>query len=476
MQILLVEDDDAEAQTLCDAIDALELGIAVAHAKSRDAAIRLINDADFDLIICDLKIPPTDADVEGSLDHGRAVAEFARSVAPGTPIRFFTAFADSALPVVGGTLSDAPPLDVFGTRTLYRMADSISKGDLEACLDCVREYAKELRRLDQIVLDGGGIEAGLSHYQKRVLRIFASRYRGTVVKIEPLSGLSGAITLRATVFDEHETPTSVVVAKIASMPQLATEYARYDEFVVPLLLPGAYAGFTGEVRGGTSKIGGLFYKNADHHDHDLFQVIRENEALASSAVSKLRQLEAPWRKHTVAKRVSIRDIRLATISDDEMSRYGGRLAVDWTSFESREIQVRETFQHGDLHGMNVLMNEAGEPLLIDYADVGIASASRDPVTLELSLIFHPKGREISGGWPSLDQSRLWPVVEQYVDGCPVPQFIQACRTWAVGETFTQHEVMANAYVVALKQLRYPDTNHDMAAAIADSAAKWVLDG
>jgi len=45
---------------------------------------------------------------------------------------------------------------------------------------------------------------------------------------------------------------------------------------------------------------------------------------------------------------------------------------------------------------NVLVPDDGQPMIIDFAAVGSRPASVDPVTLELSMIFHPDAREVCG--------------------------------------------------------------------------------
>ena len=56
--------------------------------------------------------------------------------------------------------------------------------------------------------------------------------------------------------------------------------------------------------------------------------------------------------------------------------------------ERRQVQTRWCCVHGDLHGANVLARKDGECVIIDFGDVGDGPASLDPITLELSLLFH----------------------------------------------------------------------------------------
>jgi hypothetical protein len=84
-------------------------------------------------------------------------------------------------------------------------------------------------------------------------------------------------------------------------------------------------------------------------------------------------------------------------------------------------------------------------------------------------VFHPSVADIRGGWPTLDNCRFWDRLDKYLVGCPVPGFVQACRKWAFEVSAGDREVYSNVYSVAIRQLKYPDTNHELAEAIARSA-------
>jgi hypothetical protein len=144
------------------------------------------------------------------------------------------------------------------------------------------------------------------------------------------------------------------------------------------------------------------------------------------------------------------------------------------SLERRTLDSRVGIQHGDLHGSNVFVGGNGSPLLIDYGEVGPAPLATDPVVLELSLLFHPRGREISGGWPSEEQAGHWATVDEFVQGCPFPEFVRATRSWAQssGGGGTR-AVFASAYAHCVRQVPYPDTDNEIARAVITSIiADW----
>ena len=150
-----------------------------------------------------------------------------------------------------------------------------------------------------------------------------------------------------------------------------------------------------------------------------------------------------------------------------------RLQFDlaWTAeFEGRQIQTRWCCIHGDLHGENVLVARDGSAVIIDYGEVGEGTVSLDPVTLELSLLFHPKGPLRPGGagfgaWPTEAQAAIWGDLDCYVAGCPAEAFVRECRAWALHSAAGRREIAATAYSYLVRQLKYDDTNKELALAL-----------
>jgi predicted NACHT family NTPase len=102
-------------------------------------------------------------------------------------------------------------------------------------------------------------------------------------------------------------------------------------------------------------------------------------------------------------------------------------------------------------------------------EVGFASASFDPVTLELTLLFHPMGRGIRSAWPSERQAREWSDLDKYLLHCPIPEFVRACREWAMAVCPGAREIYSNVSAYSVRQLKYLDTDHDLASALISSA-------
>ena len=154
------------------------------------------------------------------------------------------------------------------------------------------------------------------------------------------------------------------------------------------------------------------------------------------------------------------------LSDDDLNGVLEKYPINWAvDFEASQIQTRWACIHGDLHGSNVLISTNGlSAVLIDYGDVRDGPASLDPVTLELSLLFHPQGLG-TGEWPSLERARQWGSIGDYLEGCPAAEFIYECREWAGRVAAGNREIAASAYSYLIRQLKYDDTNKDLALAL-----------
>ena len=127
-----------------------------------------------------------------------------------------------------------------------------------------------------------------------------------------------------------------------------------------------------------------------------------------------------------------------------------------------------SYQHGDLHGFNILCDASGGAVVIDFGNVGPAPTCMDPVILELSVLFHKDSPFRSTSWPTNEQAETWFNLDEYLLGCPVPTFIRKCREWAI-EMGGSTELPPVVYAEAVRQLKYEDTNRERALGIARAA-------
>lgn len=162
-------------------------------------------------------------------------------------------------------------------------------------------------------------------------------------------------------------------------------------------------------------------------------------------------------------------IRRGVVTDEELSEFAATApAID--HLEGAEVEVSRGIQHRDLHGLNVLVSDSNDPLLIDYDNFAVANAALDPVTLELSAVFHRDAgaQRARGRWPAPDQARAWRELDRYLEDCPYPEAIRACREWAEAAAASPAEVDATLLSVALRQFWFENTDKELAAALMEA--------
>ena len=469
MRILLVEDEKAVARRIRKSLTA-RCSAKVDVACSRDTAIELANrDVDYDLIVCDLRIPTAKGGLDLSVDHGIYLHDTLRKVHSGTPCVVFSGFA--TLENMRQRLADGPTVDLFGTRKSRRLVYVQRKSEEPEFLERATELSAELRELDGLDMEHPE-DMMISKYISRPLRWFARRLGGTRLVVSALGGLSGARVFRCDILDSQSS-VGLVVAKVDLIAEVQSEIERYRQYVAPALEVGAFAPLADEVLYGCGRYGAAFYKLAADGYRDLFELVANKVTDAASAVSRLQNDLNSWKVHRSQFTGSIGDLRSERVSDEQLGAFVDDLdEMSWQTVESVNLTVPQVVQHGDLHGRNVIVGTEGNPLIIDYGDVGLDSAVLDAVTLELSLLFH-MDRPDSGGWPTLEQASNWFQLEEYVSGSPVGNVVIACREWArsVG---TRLELAAIVYCHTVRQLKYDDTDKALVLAIAKAAVDEII--
>jgi len=471
MRILLVEDEIAVATEIAQLLRD-RCGAEVIVARSRDSAVEVLEaDQDFDLIVCDLRIPTSDGGLDVAEDHGFRVHDFAREHHPGVPSMFFSGFV--TLDNVRRRLAEGPSVDLLGTGALWPIVDVRPKEQQPEFIARSVEIAAGLSDLDSLDVDFSG-STTLTTYQARPLRVYARRLGGVRFSASPLGGLSGAMVLRGEVVDASQSSVGVVVAKIALVAEIADELSRFRQHVAPVVEIGAFAPLAGEVLFGAGRFAAAFYSLAAKWNHDLFELVVADPDAAAASVRRLKEALSVWRRTEVQSDLTIGELRSTRVRDDHLAPYLSELdRMAWRDVEATTVSTRIAVQHGDLHGRNVLVDDDGEPLIIDYGDVGPAPAVLDPVTLELSLLLHDEHPDL-GGWPAADQAEAWFDLDHYVEGAPIADLVRVCREWAFSVSDAPEEVAAVVYAHSVRQLKYSDTDKELALAIAAAAARVIL--
>lgn len=467
--VLIVEDEESFTETISRALVELSGRLNLKVARSRNSASSLLDTAFFDLVVLDLNIPTDDGLFDSDPQHGLAVFTKAQSVTSGTPI--FVLTGSSAEDFIPDLLHGTRQVDIWGEGKTVGTVQFLQKYRFDQFPNRLKPLVDAITTLGDVELDKGSVE--LSVQDDRLIRIFARKFGGTRVVASILGGgLSGAKVLRLKVTDAQGAPIHDAVAKLGTRADIAEEGRRFDQ-LVSRLEPRSTPRKLLELDAGAGANAGVFYGLAAGFERTAFAAAPGSVADAASVVATIRACTSRWTDGVQQSRRTIQEVRRLTVSDKTCHELAAKFGLEWlTEFETRQIQTRWCCTHGDLHGENVLLDNYGNAVVIDYGDVGEATASLDPVTLELSLLFHPKGplRNSSigfAGWPTEAQTRNWGNIDMYVAECALEPFVRQCRDWALGVAAGRREVAATAYAYLLRQLKYEDTNKELAIALLE---------
>ncbi|MFP3559277.1 response regulator [Paraburkholderia sp. SIMBA_049] len=462
MKVLIVEDDQDFTDELRETLEGE--GAQCTFAANKEAALMKIRDEFFDLILLDLNIPTSDGALDGDPVHGHSVFGAARVDAPGTPVIVLT--GSSAEKFIPSLLEHSAKVDVWGGAQLQMVAFH-PKHKLDQFPALLAQYRGEVGALRIVELKRNGLT--LSESEERLIRIFARNAGGTKVAISEISGgLSGTRVLRLKVTNAAGMVVHNTVSKIGEPRAIRDEDEKYTKYV-SRLPPEATPRKLKVLEHGGKATSGIFYGLAEGFEQNAFDIVQA-KSVPVDIVDRIAKLVSRWAGNVESRR-AIRDIRRRFLTDDKAELVKQQVA--WAEpLEDAEIQVKWNCAHGDLHGLNVLVSEEGTPILIDYGDAGDGPSSMDAVTLELCLFFHPKGPLRASQWPSKDQALLWGDLDRYLIDCPYPDFVRACRKWALDAAAGEREVAAVAYSYLLRQLRYRDVDTDRARSLMEGVKAY----
>lgn len=474
MRILLVEDKIDFAQVIEKAIRAID-GCELSWKRSKSGALAALGDEHFDVVILDRRIPTEDGFLDDHQDHGWAVFQAIVEQQPGTSVWFLTGTVDADFPT--------EVLNAHGKRgdihscgredALYQV---FWKDKMTDCVAAVGVFRGEVQQTDGIHLAQVGTPANLRAEEVRLLKLFGRRHQGARVEVRVLQGgLSGARVFRVSVLNAVGAVMITSVARIGGFEDIATEREKYRTEIVKLA-NGAFPPVTAEFSHGAAGFAGIFYQVVGAEVRSLFDELTANPTAAAMAAGRLQQDQATWHGARKVERVRVSTVRRALIGDVTLQMHNHHLGgIDLAAVENVEIDVARCVQHCDLHCGNVLFDDGGRPMIIDYPDTGGAFASLDPITLELSPIFH-KDAPDRAGWPTEAQASQWPDLNAYCAGAAYEPFIRSCRAWAECVAESPHEVLAVAYSYALRQLKYEDTDKALVRAIVNACVAGLVGG
>lgn len=460
--VLIVEDDPEFISAIQEVLMGLSPAATVRIARSRDTALALVAAEFFDIIIIDLKIPTADGALDADSQHGFAVFRRAQTVARGTPVVVLTGSpAEDFIPEL---LGSARQFDIWGEGRNVRTVDFLPKYKFDGFPETMGPSLRSIDALAAVELDRQGV--ALEIPDDRLIRIFARRYGGARVVISQLGGgLSGAKVLRLRVTNPQGEPVHDAVAKIGSMDAVVDEGSRFDRYVARLEARATPRKLI-TLEAGAKTSAGVFYGLAAGFDETAFQAAMGIPANGAAVVRSVDGGTHLWREGVGESRRTVKEIRRRLLKDEHHDALLLQHDLGWvTEFEKVPVQTRWCCCHGDMHGENILVAPDGSAVIIDYGDVDEGTASLDPVTLELSLLFHPKGPLRGGAWPTHAQAGSWGDLDQYVHGCPAETFVRECRRWAIRAAAGNREVAVTAYAYLMRQLKYMDTDKALVLAL-----------
>jgi hypothetical protein len=344
------------------------------------------------------------------------------------------------------------------------------KEEFLACEDAIADALGRSAGVTSVTVTGPGA-ATLKVGEERAVQIVARRAGGAAARVIGLGeGLSGAKVLRVSLTADGGGPRGKIVAKIGPHERALRERERWG--AAALQLPaGLGAPLATSVEAGAGRFAAIVYRDLEEHDRDLFQILGGDPLEAATVVESLRERFRSIHDGATEKTFTLLNLRRQIVNRSDLAP-AGDLAERIRALNGISVPGHECLQHGDLHGKNVLVNNEGAPMLIDYADFGHTSGVLDPITAELSVVFHPGAADARSDWPSAQRIAEYFDLDAYLDGCPFPDYIRSCRAWqlAVGG---EHEIAAVVLAYSLRQLRYEDTDHALARALIEAALEQL---
>jgi CheY-like chemotaxis protein len=468
VHVLIVEDRTAQAtwfeKTCGEALTPSDLLIEL--ADNAETALELLGQRHFDLAVCDLAIPANTFSLTPDRSQGLRVVRTIRDQHGGMPVIVVSEHSDDAA-LMRALIREAGAADPYGANTNFPMLICFHNEELP---ECKRELADALSRSASVaeLPVTGADTAGLATGEVRALQVFVRGCGGAVAQVAGLGGgLSGAKTLRLTVLAAGGQEIGLVAAKLGSRQRVAAESHAYRQASIGLP-EGLGVPLTSVVDAGAGSHGGAFYRLAVDHARDLFECLTHAPGDAVTVVRSLREQLAPVYANASHPERTLLQLRRDIVGRAD-ARDAGSLESAVVALNSRDIEVNQCLQHGDMHGKNVLVSVNCEPMLIDYADVRQTTGCLDPVTLELSAVFHPAAQGARAGWPTEVQAESWFDLDAYVENCPFDDYVRACRQWTTSVAASPIEIDAVVLSYSLRQLRYPECPRPIATALIKAA-------
>lgn len=464
---LLIVEDNADYIAICEE-EFQPPDYELRIEQSRTGAMAALEQS-YELVVCDLKIPSTDGELDADTSHGMAVLREVVRAYPGTPIIAFTAFETTE--ILRQLMEQSRYGDYLGVGDQHKLVDFFRKDELSSCIARVHEIRTMMSALDDIELATGGHVLNLTQDEDKVLRMEARKMGATVVRVSPLDGGRSGSRVLGLRMESSSEPKSTLVAKIGPLNKIQREKAAVDKYAAGFLPVGSFPSIATVIECGAGAVGGLFFQMAGS-ENQLLSLVASDPSGAADCVQGIATDLQRWREGLEIKTMQIGDLR-ASITGNSINDLQTRALVE--ELEDMTIHVQPCIQHNDLHAFNVLVRD-GRGIVIDFARVGRGVGSYDAVTLELSIALHPDARVQFPDWPTADDIGRWSDLDNYVADCPYTNFVRACRSWAYEAAAGDREVWACAYAYAVRQLRYDGCPTDLVEALIRHLSERLTSG
>ncbi len=458
MQILFVEDNSSYADTLISVVNVKLPGVSWDVVDNSGSAEELLARNFYDLVILDLCMPSIPSGLEKNVENGQRLFYKIQKLMPGTPIYILTGSDLDSFAT--GLSRHGERVRLWGAKQEFPTVLYFRKNKTLELVDELSGVYGEILSVNSISINTRGKAIAFAKGQERALKTFVRSMGGHDGVYYPLSGLSGSLVGRIEVRDARLNIIGAFVAKLGITSKIKKENESYARHV--RLLPiNTFPPLLSEVDKGLKEYSAIFYTLAEGYTETLFEVVRRDAGAAVGVIQKVRASLERWNSARDVLRVSVGDVRKAKLSDENFEEIIKRYGIEeLRDIESIHVSASVSCIHGDLHGGNILVNKTGAPVLIDFGDVESGYTGLDPITLEMSLIFHPDC--VLSGISKEIRTFLehWPIIDGYCQNNPFGDVVKYCRDWAYDISGDDRSVLAAGYAFAIRQLKYDTVNPD----------------
>lgn len=463
MHVLFVEDNSHFAETIVSVVGANFPGIFWDIVDNSSSAEKLLEEKFYDLVILDLCMPNVPSGLEKNVEYGQHLFYLAQQMLPGTPTYILTGSELDSFAT--GLSRHGEQIRLWGAERKFSTVLYFRKNNTVELVEELAGVYREVLAVNDVTINTRGKLIDFAKGQERALKTFIRSVGGRDGVYYPLSGLSGSLVGRVEVRDERLKTIGAFVAKLGSPSKIQKESESYARHV-SLMPINTFTPLMSQMDKGIKDCSAIFYTLAEGYKETLFEVVRRDPESAIQVIRQVRESLDRWSSAREVERVSIAEVRKAKLNDEVfeslIKTYG---LEDIRAVENIQINASVSCIHGDLHGGNVLVNQSGVPVLIDFGDVGHGYTGLDPISLEMSLVFHPDC--VSSGISQEIRSFLehWPNIDKYSQAKPFGRVVKYCRDWAYDICGDDRSVLATGYAFALRQLKYDTVAPDETVAL-----------